>query len=599
LKVSEVFSWSKDSTAGTSIVRGAPSAAVVWSNTKLVEIYVKKQMKRGSLKKISLRDVPNQDTSSMGDMAEELTAIQHTDVDRIVELARNINPSYEMSWLSNWETMLNELATEINEFNEDVIGTENIKLILGKSQIFINHLSEENVAEATLYAAILFQMYMLDPKYLPGDNKTTSYKGEEQQTILIESENWTRSTVEIEIDTQLASDIIYEIRKHVNTFPHIVSILKGASCSHQRRSKYNVDLKPEMALDHHMRWVSAKNAVAIVVTSDNFVPADGESRKVAGNMKGIMLETMEAEDDQSEQLLIVSDPSTMDVVWQMAGANNLFEVSELRQQRSYILTSQSASNTELTWETLQAHNFHDSNIKLKARETMIARKAAKLMHAIESDTWTEKANQEEEHLVTYKTKDGITEVVHNVVDEIQGILDEQVNIQGKEEFILASCEMNKYNEIVLPPLLQVQANKRPRTDVDNEAMNTEMSDSEGDRFKLTDEEREERKNLWREVLRKTLVLTIATTLTQSVAVAGEEETKKTLKSNPHQRPSREFENMWNELMKTYFLAKQHKKSEVQREIRTAVYNGTGGFNMVITRDRNKIIHWLEEDNKQK
>ena len=232
-----------------------------------------------------------------------------------------------MSWLSNWETMLNELATEINELKtyEDVIEAENIKLILGKSQIFINNLSEENVAESILYAAILFQMYMHDPKYLPGENKVEMYKGDDQQTILIESEHWTRSDVEMEIDTELASDIIYEIRKHANAFPHIVSILKGASSSNTMRSKYNVDLKPEMALDQHMRWIPAKNAVAIVVTSDNFVPADGESRKVAGNMKGIMLEIMEAEDDQSEQLLIASDPSTMDVVWQKTGANNLFE----------------------------------------------------------------------------------------------------------------------------------------------------------------------------------------------------------------------------------------------------------------------------------
>ena len=159
--------------------------------------------------------------------------------------------------------------------------------------------------------------------------------------------------------------------------------------------------------------------------------------------------------------------------------------------------------------------------------------------------------------------------------------------------------MNKYNEIALPPLLQVEDSKRQRLEADTEPMNTETSDSEGDSFKLTDEEQEERKNMWREVLRKTLVLTIATMLTQSVAVAGEEETKKILKRNPHQRSSQEYENMWNELMKAYFLTKQHKQSDVQREIRTAVYNGTGGFNMVITRNQEKIKHWLEEDNKQK
>jgi hypothetical protein len=33
-------------------------------------------------------------------------------------------------------------------------------------------------------------------------------------------------------------------------------------------------------------------------------------------------------------------------------------------------------------------------------------------------------------------------------------------------------------------------------------------------------------------------------------------------------------------------------------IRTAVYNGTGGFTMTITRDSDKIKHWLEEANKQ-
>jgi hypothetical protein len=340
------------------------------------------------------------------------------------------------------------------------------------------------------------------------------------------------------------------------------------------RSEYKVDLKPEMALDNHMRWIALKNAVAIIVTSDNFVPTDRESRKVAGNIKGIMLEIMEAEDRQSEQLLIASDPSTMDVVWQMTTANNLFDVPELKQQRSYILATQSASNTELIWETLQAHNFHDSNIKLKAREIMIARKAAKLMYAIDSDSWTEKANQEEVHKVTYKRKDGITEEIHDLVDEIQDILEEQVTLQGKEEFMLTCCEMNKYNEIVLPPLLLVDDSKRQKLEEDNENMSTETSDSEGDLYKLTDEEQEERKHLWREVIRKTLVLTIATMLTQSVAVAGEEETKKILKRNPQQRSSREYENMWNELMKSYFSVKQHKRSDVQREIRTAVYNGT-------------------------
>ena len=84
-----------------------------------------------------------------------------------------------------------------------------------------------------------------------------------------------------------------------------------------------------------------------IVTSDNFVPVDGESRKVAGNMKGIMLETMGPEDIQSEQLLTASDPSTMDVVWQTTSSSNLFDVPELKQQRSYILATQLASNTDL------------------------------------------------------------------------------------------------------------------------------------------------------------------------------------------------------------------------------------------------------------
>jgi hypothetical protein len=35
-------------------------------------------MKGGSLKKISLRETLTQDTSSMGDMAVELTAIEYT-----------------------------------------------------------------------------------------------------------------------------------------------------------------------------------------------------------------------------------------------------------------------------------------------------------------------------------------------------------------------------------------------------------------------------------------------------------------------------------------------------------------------------------------
>jgi hypothetical protein len=185
-------------------------------------------MKRGSLKKISLRDVPNLDTSSMGDIAEELTAIEHTNVDRIVELARKINPLYEMSWLSSGVSRLKELATEIKERTplEEVIEAENIKLILGKTQIYIDHLSEENVAESILYAAILHQMYMHDPKYLPGGNKVAMFKGDDQQTILIESEHWTRSDVEMGIDTELASDIIYEIRKYANVFPNIVSIVK-------------------------------------------------------------------------------------------------------------------------------------------------------------------------------------------------------------------------------------------------------------------------------------------------------------------------------------------------------------------------------------
>ena len=33
--------------------------------------------------------------------------------------------------------------------------------------------------------------------------------------------------------------------------------------------------------------------------------------------------------------------------------------------------------------------------------------------------------------VTYKTKDGITEEIHNVVDEIQEILEEQVNYRER------------------------------------------------------------------------------------------------------------------------------------------------------------------------
>ena len=92
MKVSVAVSWSKDSTTGISIGNGAPSAAVFGTET-LDGNSRTETMKRGSLKKISLRDVPNQDTSSMGDMAEELTAIEQTDVDRIVELARKINPS--------------------------------------------------------------------------------------------------------------------------------------------------------------------------------------------------------------------------------------------------------------------------------------------------------------------------------------------------------------------------------------------------------------------------------------------------------------------------------------------------------------------------
>jgi hypothetical protein len=97
LKVSVAVSWSKDSTTGISIGNGAPSAAVFGTEILRTEIHVLKIMKRGSLKKISLRDVPNQDTSSMGEMAEELSAIVRTDVDRIVELAREINPLYELS----------------------------------------------------------------------------------------------------------------------------------------------------------------------------------------------------------------------------------------------------------------------------------------------------------------------------------------------------------------------------------------------------------------------------------------------------------------------------------------------------------------------
>jgi hypothetical protein len=234
----------------------------------------------------------------MGSMAEELTVIEKTEVDKIIELAKKINPIYDTSCLSNWESMLKELATEIDELKtvEDVIEAEDIKLILGKSQIFINHLSEENVAESILYAAVLYQIYMHDPNYLPGGKKVVMFKGEDQQTILVESEQWTRSDVEMEIDSTLASEIIYEIRKQSNTFPNIVSILQGAPSTTSMRSEYKVDLKPEMALDNHMRWIPLKNAVANVVTSDNFIPADGESRKVAGNMKGIMLETMETEE---------------------------------------------------------------------------------------------------------------------------------------------------------------------------------------------------------------------------------------------------------------------------------------------------------------
>ena len=201
---------------------------------------------------------------------------------------------------------------------------------MGKSQIFISHLDSENVAASILYAALLYQIYMHGPNYLPGGNKVEMYMGDDQQTILVESEHWTRSDVEMEIDSELALEIIHEIRKHANTFPHIVSILKGAPSSNTMRLEYKVELKPEMALDNHMRWIGLKNAVAITVTSDNFVPADGESRKVAGNMKGTMLETLEAEDAQSEELLTVSDPSTMDVVWQLTSANNLFEVPELK-----------------------------------------------------------------------------------------------------------------------------------------------------------------------------------------------------------------------------------------------------------------------------
>jgi hypothetical protein len=113
LKVSEAVFRSKDSTAGISIGNGAPSAAVFGTEKFVTDNYLLETMKRGSLKKISLRDAPNQDTSNMGDMAGELTAIEHTDVDRIVELARKINPLYEMSWLSSWEIMLNELGGRV------------------------------------------------------------------------------------------------------------------------------------------------------------------------------------------------------------------------------------------------------------------------------------------------------------------------------------------------------------------------------------------------------------------------------------------------------------------------------------------------------
>ena len=98
------------------------------------------------------------------------------------------------------------------------------------------------------------------------------------------------------------------------------------------------------------------------------------------------METLEAEDVQSEQLLTVSDPSTMGVVWQLTSSTKLFEVPELKEQRSDILATPTASNTNMIWETLQANNITDSNIKLKSREILIARKAAKLIYAIDSDS---------------------------------------------------------------------------------------------------------------------------------------------------------------------------------------------------------------------
>ena len=91
-------------------------------------------MKRGSLSKISLKEASNLDTSSMGSMAEELTVIEKTEVDKIIELAKKINPIYDTSCLSNWESMLKELATEIDELKtvEDVIEAEDIKLNSGQ-----------------------------------------------------------------------------------------------------------------------------------------------------------------------------------------------------------------------------------------------------------------------------------------------------------------------------------------------------------------------------------------------------------------------------------------------------------------------------------
>ena len=99
MKVSKAFSWSKDPTTGTSIDNGALSAAVFVKENTQTESCVLTTMKRGSLKKISLRETPTKDTSSMGDMAVELTEIEHTDVDRIFELARKVNPLYETSLL--------------------------------------------------------------------------------------------------------------------------------------------------------------------------------------------------------------------------------------------------------------------------------------------------------------------------------------------------------------------------------------------------------------------------------------------------------------------------------------------------------------------